>query len=73
MNDDTIRCPYCNSARIFSLRIDSDWGSGIGNYYPKNDESEYTENDLKLDSYERPDINLYHCLKCDRMFEEDKP
>lgn len=73
MNEDIIRCPYCNSARVFELRIDSDWGGLIGNYYPANDEdecSEYTKEDLKLDGYDRPDIDLYHCLNCDRMWED---
>ena len=73
MNEDTIRCPYCNSARVFELRIDSDWGGLIGNYCPANDEdecSEYTKEDLKLDGYDRPDIDLYHCLNCGRMWEE---
>lgn len=69
MNNDTIRCPYCNSARVFELRIDSDWGSGIGNYYPANDENNYTMDDLKLDSYDRPDIDIYHCLSCGHIWE----
>lgn len=71
MSLDVIKCPYCKSTRIFYLRIDSDWGSGIGSYYPENDESEYTQDDLKLDSFDRPDIDLYHCRECDRMFEEE--
>ena len=69
--DDVIKCPYCKSTRIFNLRIDSDWGSGVGNYFPANDETEYTKKDLELDSYDRPDIDLYHCLNCYRFFEEE--
>lgn len=70
INDyDIERCPRCNSSRIFELRIDNDWGAGNGSYYPINDDEEYTEDDLKLDSYDRPDIDLYHCLKCGYMWE----
>ena len=73
MNDDIIKCPRCNSKRIFELRIDSDWGSGIGNYYPANEDEDsvYTKKDLQLDSYDRPDIDLYHCLNCGHIWEEE--
>lgn len=76
MNHDVIKCPCCNSARVFELRIDSDWGGGIGNYFPVNDkdeDNEYTKEDLELDSFDRPDIDLYHCLNCDHMWEKYNP
>jgi len=65
------KCPFCDSKRLFRLRLDSDWASGVGDYYPlpSNDESLYTEEELKYDSFDRPDINVYHCLDCDRIFE----
>lgn len=70
MNDnDVIRCPSCSSSRIFELRIDSDWGSGNGKYCPVNDDNEYSKEDLELDSYDRPDIDLFHCLQCGHMWE----
>lgn len=67
----TYICPYCSGKRIMCLRIDSDWGSGVGDYYPVNDEDIYTEEDLELDSYSRPDIELLHCLECEHMWEEN--
>ena len=63
------RCPKCDSSRIFSLRIDCDWGGPIGNYYPVNDPAEYTQEDLMLDCFDRPDVWVYHCLNCDHMWE----
>ena len=68
--DYIVRCPHCNSARVFNLRIDCDWGGLIGDYNPVNNDDEYTEEDLKMDNYDRPDVNVYHCLQCDYMWED---
>lgn len=64
-----IKCPKCQSKKIFHLRIDSDWGAGIGNYTPINDKKEYTEDELKYDSFDRPDLDLFHCLNCDYIWD----
>ena len=65
------KCPFCDSKRLFRLRLDSDWASGAGDYYPlpSNDKSLYTKEELEYDSFNRPDIDVYHCLDCDRIFE----
>ena len=36
-------CPKCKSTTVFLLRFDSDWCCGLGDYYPVNDRTEYTE------------------------------
>jgi hypothetical protein len=72
------KCPKCESHKIFRLRIDSDWAYGQGDYYPvnidisKNDSNFngfYTEEELKYNAKNRPDIELYHCLNCNSLFE----
>lgn len=68
MIDKLTTCPKCHSSRIFLLRIDCDWGSGVGNYDPVNPESEYKPEDLELDSFDRPDVETYHCLDCGYMW-----
>lgn len=60
IGDSTV-CPYCGSKRIFHFRLDSDWGSGIGDYYPVNEQSEYVDDDVDA---ERPDIEILHCRNC---------
>lgn len=57
------------SNKVFRLRIDSDWNSGMGDYYPVNSRSEYTENEWNMDASDRPDISVYHCRSCDHMWE----
>lgn len=62
------RCPFCGSKRVFALRIDSDWGSGIGDYYPVNPINNYDDSDIDA---ERDDISVYHCRKCGRYWDAD--
>lgn len=69
MNRQEVVCPVCRSTRVFRLRIDSDWNSGMGDYYPVNSRSEYTENEWNMDASDRPDISVYHCRSCDHMWE----
>lgn len=61
-------CPNCNSTNIFLLRIDSDWCSGLGDYYPINDRTEYTKKEWNMDASDRPDIEVYHCRSCGHMW-----
>jgi len=68
--ENAVKCPNCNSYRIFGLRIDSDWAYGCGNYSPKNNNELYTEKELKYDPTDRPDIDICHCLNCHILFEE---
>ncbi len=63
-----VRCPKCQSPKVFRLRIDSDWGVGIGEYEPVNDRSEYTDKELEMDALDRPDIELFHCLEYHEMW-----
>lgn len=35
-----IACPICKSTTVFLLRIDADWHSGLGDYYPVNERAE---------------------------------
>ncbi|MBC2386403.1 hypothetical protein [Listeria booriae] len=60
----------CGSKRIFHLRIDTDWAFGTGEYYPENDDKYYSEEDLEKTADNRPDIYLYHCLDCDKLWEQ---
>lgn len=62
------KCPKCGSTKVFLLRIDSDWGVGIGNYEPVNPKSEYTDKEWKMDAEDRPDIEVYHCRSCQHMW-----
>ena len=64
-----IKCEKCGSLRIMKLRIDSDWSTGVGDYDTVNEDKYYTEEELKYDSFDRPDIVVYHCLDCDSLFE----
>jgi len=72
-----IICPRCKSRKIFKLKIDNDWGSGVGDYSPQNvyglNKTEikkiYSKEELNYDSYDRPDIELYHCRECDKFFD----
>lgn len=43
MVSEMCKCPNCGSRKVFRLRIDSDWGYGVGDYEPMNDRSEYTD------------------------------
>lgn len=70
-----IICPKCGSNRIFKFRLDSDWASEAGDYEPVNiyDEDKnkdiYTKEEMKYDSFDRPDIEIFHCLNCQHLFE----
>ena len=64
-----IVCPVCESKKIFKFRLDSDWASGSGDYYTVNPDENYTEEELKYDSFDRPDIEVYHCGDCGNIFE----
>ena len=64
-----IKCPHCGSTAVFRLRIDSDWGAGIGNYEPVNSKSEYTDEEWEMDADNRPDIEVYHCRRCKKIWE----
>lgn len=61
-------CPKCGSTRVFKLRIDSDWG-GSADYFQVNDDDAYESDDLVLDVTDRPDVEVYHCLKCQAMWD----
>lgn len=63
-----VKCE-CGNLRVMSLRIDSDWGTGVGNYSAINDEEHYTVEELDFDSYDKPDIDIFHCLDCNSLFE----
>lgn len=70
------QCPYCQSRKVFKLRIDSDWGMGTGEYYPVNTNREnedvegfYTDEEMNYDATDRPDIDVFHCLSCDKIFD----
>ena len=62
-------CPNCGSKKVFHLRIDSDWGYGVGIYDPVNEKENYTEEEWKYDAYDRPDIDLFHCRSCCLLWE----
>lgn len=64
-----LKCPYCNSKRIFKFRLDSDWAMGAGDYGPATEETNFTKEELDYDSFDRPSIDVYHCLDCGRIFE----
>lgn len=66
---DIIICPKCGSKKIFRLRLDSDWAGGAGDYYPINLDEYYTAEELELDSFNRPDILVYHCRNCWYLWE----
>jgi hypothetical protein len=68
MNNNVL-CVKCKSLRIFKIRIDSDWSAGAGDYNPVNGEDNYTAEELKYDAWDRPDIDMYHCLDCDHIWE----
>lgn len=63
-----ILCPKCKSKKIFKFRMDSDWASGSGDYCYVNEKSNYTQEELKFDSFDRPDIEVFHCLDCNKLF-----
>lgn len=63
------KCPFCGGTRLFQLRIDSDWTS-VGEYTPVNQPAScYQPEDLNRTIDDRPDIDLYHCLDCHRLYE----
>ena len=64
-----VQCPYCKSKRIFKFRLNSDWAMGAGNYEPATEETNFTKEELDYDSFDRPSINVYHCLDFGRIFE----
>ena len=61
-------CPKCSSTTVFMLRIDSDWNTGLGDYSPVNERTEYTEEEWNMDACDRLDIELYHCRSCGHMW-----
>ena len=67
-NDGFVICPKCQSKRIFKYRLDSDW-TMAGDYYPMNSDEFYSKEELNYDSYDKPDIEIYHCLDCKHLFE----
>ena len=62
------KCPYCGSKKIFKFRLDSDWATGSGDYGPVNEDQYYTKEELQYDSFDRPDIEIYHCGDCGEFF-----
>jgi len=64
-----LKCPYCGSHKIFQFRLDSDWAYGSGDYNHINDDKYYTEEELNYDSFDRPDIEVYHCGDCGHLFD----
>ena len=64
-----LKCPYCGSHKIFQFRLDSDWAYGSGDYNHVNDHKYYTEEELNYDSFDRPDIDVYHCGDCGHIFD----
>lgn len=64
-----LKCPYCGSRKIFKFRLDNDWASGSGDYSTVNDDKYYTEEELQYDSFDRPDIEIYHCGCCGHFFD----
>lgn len=63
------RCPYCGSKKIFKFRMDSDWASGAGDYNAINDSKYYTKEEFEYDSFDRPDVEIFHCGECNHFFE----
>ena len=63
--EDIIECPKCKSKKIFRYSLDSDWSRSMY-YRPANDEELYTEDELESKA---PDIDVYHCLECDHLFD----
>jgi len=59
-----IKCPNCGSYKVFCLRIDNDWGWGIGDYEAVNPRKYYTDEEFEMDATNRPDIELYACHEC---------
>jgi hypothetical protein len=68
MYEEDEECPYCGGKKIFKFRLDSDWAYGAGDYYAVNDDQYYTEEEFKYDSFDRPDIAVYHCRECNEIF-----
>lgn len=64
-----IKCPKCQSLKIMRIRLDSDWVYGIGDYEIVNEDKYYSEEELKYDTYDRPDIVVKHCLCCNSFFD----
>lgn len=62
-------CPTCGSKKVFHFRLDSDWANGLGDYEPVNDRSEYTDAEWEMDATDRPDIDVFHCLQCDNIWD----
>lgn len=62
------KCPDCGGTKVFFLRIDSDWCYGLGEYYPVNNKEEYTEEEFEMDACSRPDIELFHCRSCHKLW-----
>jgi hypothetical protein len=68
-NDSITKCPGCDSVQVFVCRIDSDWGSGVGDYTKVNDNEHYPEEQQNLDSFDKPDIYFKHCRNCYKKFD----
>ena len=63
------KCPRCGGHKVFLIRIDSDWGYGIGDYTPVNDREFYTDEEWEMDACDRPDIEVFHCRECQHIWE----
>lgn len=62
-----IICPYCRYKAVYRFCLGSDWG-GNPEYEKANDSPDYEG--FEIAQGERPDIEIYHCRRCDHIFEE---
>lgn len=63
-------CPNCDSTQIAKFRLDSDWATGAGDFWPINNDSEYTKEQLEdFDKSHRPDVEVLICLNCTTYFD----
>ena len=62
-----ICCPYCRSLAVYRFRLGADWG-GNPEYVKANEDVFYEE--YEAVAGERPDLEIYHCRRCDHIFEE---
>lgn len=62
------KCPRCGSQKIFKFWLDSDLASVAGDYGSVNEETYYTKEEYHVDTFDRPDIEIFHCGECDYSF-----
>lgn len=62
------KCPYCGSKKIFKFRMDFDRTSGV-DYIAVNDRKYYTNEEFEYNSFDKPNVEIYHCGDCDHFFE----